>query len=101
MPTITWSKPADILYGTALSSTQLNATAPMSGTLTYSSPSGTVLSAGASQALQVTFTPADTVDYATVSDTVSINVNHLAVTSLTPTPNGDGTPRDERARTKG
>ena len=57
--------------------------------------------AGASQALQVTFTPADTVDYATVSDTVSINVNHLAVTSLTPTPNGDGTPRDERARTKG
>ena len=32
-PVITWSNPADIIYGTALNSTQLNATASVTGTL--------------------------------------------------------------------
>ena len=32
-PVITWADPADIIYGTALSATQLNATADVAGTL--------------------------------------------------------------------
>ena len=58
-PTITWASPAGIVYGTALSSAQLDATASVPGTFTYSPAAGTVLGAGAGQALSVTFTPTD------------------------------------------
>jgi hypothetical protein len=46
-PTITWATPADLVYGTALSGTQLNATASVAGTFVYSPAAGTVLNAGA------------------------------------------------------
>ena len=62
-PTITWATPASITYGTALSATQLNATATVPGTFVYTPAAGTVLTAGAAQTLSVTFTPTDTVDY--------------------------------------
>jgi hypothetical protein len=58
-PTITWATPADLVYGTALSGTQLNATASVAGTFVYSPAAGTVLNAGAGQTLSVTFTPDD------------------------------------------
>ena len=45
-PTITWPAPAAITYGTALSSTQLNATANLAGTFAYTPTAGTVLTAG-------------------------------------------------------
>ena len=48
-PTITWSTPADITYGTALSATQLNATASVPGTFVYTPAAGTVLNAGAAR----------------------------------------------------
>src|SRR3989440_5168870 len=51
--TITWPAPADITYGTALSATQLNATASAPGTLAYTPALGTVLDAG-THALSVT-----------------------------------------------
>ena len=35
MPTITWANPADITYGTALGAIQLDATASVPGTFTY------------------------------------------------------------------
>jgi YVTN family beta-propeller protein len=73
-PTITWSNPANITYGTALSNTQLDATASVNGTLVYTPPSGTVLSAGLQQTLKTTFTPKDTVNYTTASASVVINV---------------------------
>ena len=73
-PTITWANPASIVYGTALSSTQLDATANTAGTFTYSPAAGTILNVGNNQALSVTFTPTDTTDYTSASDTVSINV---------------------------
>jgi len=73
-PTITWTNPADIVYGTALSSTQLNATSNLPGTFAYTPVSGTVLKAGA-QALSVTFTPNDPKNYNTATRTVTINVN--------------------------
>src|SRR5213078_4185630 len=50
-PTITWTAPADITYGTALGSAQLNATASVAGAFAYSPPTGTVLGAGNGQAL--------------------------------------------------
>src|SRR6185503_1665683 len=43
--TISWTAPADITYGTALSATQLNATANVPGTFVYSPVAGTVLNA--------------------------------------------------------
>ena len=46
-PVITWATPADIVYGTALSATQLNATATVPGTFVYTPAAGTVLTAGA------------------------------------------------------
>ena len=73
-PTITWSNPADIIYGTALGSTQLDATASVPGTFAYTPASGTVLPLGNGQTLSVVFTPTDTIDYTTATKSVSINV---------------------------
>jgi hypothetical protein len=73
-PTITWPTPADIVHGTPLSATQLNATASVAGTFVYTPAATTVLSAGAAQILSVTFTPADGANYTTATATVSINV---------------------------
>jgi hypothetical protein len=74
-PVIAWLPPAAITYGTALSGTQLNATASIPGTFLYAPPAGTVLQAGNGETLSVTFMPADTVDYATATDSTTINVN--------------------------
>ena len=73
-PTITWATPAPITYGTALSGTQLNATASVPGSFAYNPAAGTVLGVG-SQTLSVTFTPTDTVDYTTATGTVTLVVN--------------------------
>lgn len=83
-PTITWSNPADIIYGTALSGTQLDATASVTGTFVYTPPAGTVLNVGAGQKLHVDFTPTDTVNYNSASKDVTINVNTVPVTNPTP-----------------
>ena len=73
-PPISWSNPAAITYGTALSSTQLNASSSLAGTFVYSPASGTVLSAG-SQTLSVTFNPTDTTDYNSGTANVTLTVN--------------------------
>ena len=73
-PSVTWSNPADITYGTTLSRTQLDAGSSIPGTLTYSPALGTLLGVGNSQQLTVTFTPTDTADYKTATETVAINV---------------------------
>src|SRR6185295_5811081 len=73
-PVLTWSTPADIIYGTALSATQLNATASVPGTFVYNPIAGTVLSAGAAQTLSVSFTPTDAANYTSATKTVEINV---------------------------
>jgi len=75
-PVITWATPTAISYGTAISSTQLNASSNISGTFTYSPVSGTVLSPGA-QTLSVTFTPFDTTNYNSTSAQVTLTVNKL------------------------
>jgi gliding motility-associated-like protein len=75
-PAITWATPADITYGTALSSTQLNATISggIGGVWTYNPLAGKILQAGQHQQLNVDFAPTDA-DYAHASQTVYINVN--------------------------
>lgn len=73
-PTITWANPADVVYGTSLTSTQLNATASVAGTFNYTPVSGAVLNAGGGQTLHVDFTPNDQSLYNNASKDVSINV---------------------------
>jgi hypothetical protein len=73
-PSITWSTPAAIQYGAALSSVQLDAAASVPGTFSYSPAAGTVLPAG-SQKLTATFTPSDTTTYSTANATVQVTVN--------------------------
>src|SRR5438105_1269379 len=73
-PVITWATPADIVYGIALSTTQLNASASVAGTFVYTPAAGAVLNAGAGQTLSVSFTPTDAANYTTATTTISINV---------------------------
>ncbi len=72
-PTISWSTPSAIAYGTALSSTQLNATANVPGTFTYTPAAGATLKAGP-QTLSVLFTPSDST-YSSATATVQLTVN--------------------------
>jgi len=81
-PTINWTNPANIIYGTALSGTQLSATATnpndsssVAGNFNYNPASGVVLNAGNAQTLSTTFTPTDTANYNGNSANVSINVS--------------------------
>ncbi len=80
-PTITWATPASIVAGTALSSTQLDATASVAGTFTYTPPAGTVESTPGTVTLYVTFTPTDTTDYNTATASVSLTVTSVASTA--------------------
>ncbi len=95
-PSITWSNPADITYGTALGATQLDATASVPGTFTYTPVVGMILRVGQNQTLSVTFTPTDAVDYQTATANTMINVLKAAptVTWSTPADISYGTPLD-------
>jgi hypothetical protein len=74
-----WANPANITAGTALGAAQLNATANVPGTFTYTlsdgvtPASGAVLGAGQNQVLIVTFTPSNPT-FSSVSARVRINV---------------------------
>jgi Flp pilus assembly CpaE family ATPase len=81
-PTIVWPAPASITYGSALSATQLNATASVPGKFVYSPAAGEVLSAG-EHTLSVSLTPYDTTDYAAVEATVSLTVAKAKPTTIT------------------
>jgi hypothetical protein len=72
-PQINWPTPAPIVYGMALSATQLDASSPEAGSFTYSPAAGTVLGVG-QQTLTATLMPADTTDYTTGTATVTLNV---------------------------
>ncbi|MHC1765362.1 MAG: MBG domain-containing protein [Verrucomicrobiia bacterium] len=84
-PTIAWSAPSGIVYGTALSGDQLNAAAtydgsPVPGTFTYTPAAGTVLNSGNDQLLGVLFTPTDPASYGSVTYSVTINVAKAPLT---------------------
>ncbi len=75
LPVVTWAEPAPIFYGTPLGAAQFNAVANVPGTFTYSVDAGAILPVGNDQALFVTFTPADLVNYLPV--TISVNLDVL------------------------
>src|SRR2546421_6810421 len=85
-PTITWPTPSDIVYGTALGATQLNATADVPGTFTYSPPDGTVLPAGDAQKLSVIFTPEDPQAFSETTASMFINVSKATPAIAWPRP---------------
>jgi hypothetical protein len=76
IPTITWAAPAAITFGTALSATQLNATASVPGTFAYTPAAGATPAVG-SDTLSVTFTPTDATDYTTATASVTLVVNPI------------------------
>ena len=92
-PSIAWAAPSPITYGTALSSTQLNATTSVPGSFAYSPPASTVLGAG-TQTLSATFTPTDSTRYNAASASVSLTVNKATPTISwpAPAPIASGTP---------
>lgn len=73
-PTITWSDPADIVYGTLLTALQLNAKADVAGKFYYNPLIMTKLDVGSGTELIATFIPTDTMTYAVATKTVKINV---------------------------
>ncbi len=99
--------PAAITYGTALDSTQLDATADVQGRFSYALATGTVLGAG-SQTLSVTFIPTDTADYGTATASVPLVVEKATPTITWATPAAitygtalDGTQLDATADVQG
>jgi sugar lactone lactonase YvrE len=73
-PTVNWATPAAVPFGTVLGAAQLNATASVPGTFSYSPLAGTVPGVG-TQTLSASFTPTDSVDYTVTSATTSLVVN--------------------------
>jgi peptidyl-prolyl cis-trans isomerase A (cyclophilin A) len=101
-PSLTWSTPAAIAYGTALGASQLNAMPNIAGNLTYTLAAGTVLPAG-NHTLSATFTPTDSGNYTTASAHVTLKVND-APAVFTPPPSvgapppSGGTSQPERTK---
>lgn len=94
-PVISWANPTAITYGTALSMTQLNASANVAGVFSYTPAAGIVLAAGI-RTLSVTFTPTDALDYTGASTSVTLVVNKAAttttITAISPNPALPGSP---------
>ncbi len=90
---ITWTNPAAIVYGTALTEAQLNATASGPGAFMYTPSLGTVLPVG-TNTLLVTFTPFYPAAYSSLSASVTIVVQTApsVVTWSNPAPIIYGTP---------
>ncbi len=84
-PAIVWLVPEPMVCG-ALSARQLNATATMPGSFTYTPATGEILAPGVHQ-LSVNFTPADSLNYSTASAVVSLTVFEKLPAFITwPTP---------------
>jgi hypothetical protein len=82
---MTWTNPAPITYGTALTTNQLSANADVPGTFVYSNATGAIVSIGSvlnagTNALTVFFTPSDTVDYTNVTASVNLVVTPAPLT---------------------
>ncbi|GFO60582.1 hypothetical protein GMST_29070 [Geomonas silvestris] len=99
-PALSWPAPAPIAVGTALGPAQLNASASVPGSFSYTPGTGSLLSAGANQQLSVTFTPNDRDNYGTATRSVSLTVTGGARITLSGlSANYDGTPKAASAST--
>ncbi len=74
IPQVTWSAPAPIVYGTPLGTAELDATANVPGTFSYSPAGGTILDAGSDPTLLVTFTPQNLTYYTTATASTTFTV---------------------------
>jgi RHS repeat-associated protein len=84
-PPITWYAPGPIIYGTPLSSVQLNASSSVPGTFIYSPATNTTLAVGF-HTLTATFIPTDTTDYSVATAMVSLNVSQATPSISWPSP---------------
>ncbi len=91
-PTIVWATPASIVAGTALSATQLDATAvipgtstAVAGTYTYSPAAGTVENTVGNVTLSVSFSPSSPSQYNSATGSVTLAVT--AAAKVTPVVN--------------
>ncbi|MGQ1948802.1 GLUG motif-containing protein, partial [Geofilum sp. OHC36d9] len=77
---ITWGSPEDGVYGTAIGSDAMNATASNTeGVITYSFSADSIFDAGTYE-LIATYAPNNSKDYTATSDTVEYTVNKLPIT---------------------
>jgi serine/threonine protein phosphatase PrpC len=83
--TVSWATPEPIVYGTRLSSTQLNAIASVQGRFLYTPGPGYVLPAGM-HTLWVTFYPADSPEGNPLLASVSISVTRATPSIQWPAP---------------
>ena len=99
----TWNAPASIVFGTLLSSTQLDATASVPGNPVYSPGPGALLGLGAGLTLSVTFTPTEPVDYTTAHASPTITVTPAMPFLSVSAPGGtfDGSPYAAAVTTAG
>jgi len=72
-PVLCWRAPSEIIAGTELDETQLNASASVPGRFEYNPAAGEVLPPGI-YTISVTFTPADEARYTTARSTISLTV---------------------------
>jgi len=92
MPIITWPTPAAVPVGTVLSGTQLDATASVPGTFTYTPAAGTVLNTAGTVTLNVIFVPTDTTDYSNATASVQLvvgDIGSFGITGAAVFPTGD------------
>ncbi len=85
IPPISWSAPGPIVYGTALSAAQLDATSSVPGSFVYTPAAGTIPTGGR-HVLAATFTPANSAQYSTAKATVSLLVTKVNPAIVWPTP---------------
>jgi hypothetical protein len=79
-PAIIWAAPSAIVYGTAIGSAQLDATASTAGIFVYTPAAGVILGAGP-QTLSVAFTATDASDYLAATAQTSLVVNFASTTT--------------------
>jgi hypothetical protein len=77
-PSLSWSNPGAIVYGTALGIGQLNASTPVAGSFAYNPAPGALLTTG-THTLSVTFTPTDPA-YTSATANVTLTVTPAALT---------------------
>jgi glucuronoarabinoxylan endo-1,4-beta-xylanase len=84
-PAIKWATPAPVVQGTALSSSQLNASfmwGSVPGTFSYTPDLGTVMNTPGTSTLFVTFTPTDGTKYNTATTSTALTVVPVAGTAI-------------------
>jgi hypothetical protein len=86
-PVIVWKTPVPVPYGTTLGPIELDATANVPGSFTYSPVAGSVLTTAGKIKLFTTFVPKDTADYTSATASVELTVDAPAtpaISAITP-----------------